>query len=87
MGMTVFSQVDPKQYFSISKIDKKAMVENGLKMTVKELREKARKSPYVAEVLTGHPTDEKLRMKVKIYRYADFVDKEGKDDFNQKRLC
>lgn len=72
MGMSVLSQVDSDKYFSLSTIDRKKMAKNGLNMTIKQLRELARKSPPYTEILTGQSRDMGYRQKTKIYRYEDF---------------
>ena len=70
MGMSVSSQCDTKQYFSISRIDPKMMEEHGLNMTIKELRNLARSRVPFNTIPTGQ-SDGHIKM-TKIYRYQDF---------------
>lgn len=77
MGLSVRSQCDEKQYFSISRIDKEQMKLAGLDMTVTELREKARGTVPFAEIITGDVNYSGKCRRTKIYRYADFATKSG----------
>ena len=72
MGVSVYSECDTRKYFSISRIDLKAMRDAGLNITAKELKEKARKSVPYAEIYTGQSKTMGFRQKTKIYRYIDF---------------
>lgn len=72
MGISVFNQVDSNKYFSISNIDKEKMKKYGLNMSIKQLRDKARKTVPYMEVHTGQSDDKGYRRKTKIYRYEDF---------------
>lgn len=72
MGLSVWSEVDTKQYFSISTIKKETMIEHNITCTIKELQEKARKSVPVAEIYTGQRKSTGMRKKTKIYKYDDF---------------
>lgn len=72
MGASVFSEVDTNKYFSISTITREKMAKNGLKMTVSQLKELARKAVPVAEILTGQSREAGYRRKTKIYKYEDF---------------
>lgn len=72
MGLSVWNQVDNEKFFSISTIDKKVMQKHGLKMTVTQLRELARKTPPHAEIYTGQSKLIGQRRLTKIYRYQDF---------------
>ncbi len=74
MGYTVENQVDTDQMFSISKINKERMEAYGIKMSIKELRAKARVSMPFTEIYTGDPNDPHRQTKVKIFRYIDFVE-------------
>lgn len=91
MGMSVFSEVNSDKYFSISTITREKMDRNGLKMTVKQLRELARKRPPFTEILTGQSRENGYRQKTKIYRYEDFknedVGGENGEEINKERLC
>ena len=73
MGMTVRNQIDTKKYFSVSTIDEKAMREAGVKLTVQELKKRARASPRWGTVITGDPDDKNRQRETKIYRYEDFL--------------
>ena len=73
MGMTVRNQIDTKKYFSVSTIDEKSMREAGVKLSVQELKERARGSPHWATVITGDPDDKNKQRETKIYRYEDFL--------------
>lgn len=71
MGLSVANQVDTRSYFSLSTINKVRMQELGLKMTAKDLRERAKKSnPYMilsTGDIYGHQKN------TNIYRYKDFL--------------
>ena len=77
MGLSVWSEVDTKQYFSISTIKRDQMNEHGLTCTIKELQEMARKSVPVAEIYTGQRKNTGMRKKTKIYKYDDFRNRES----------
>lgn len=72
MGLSVWSEVDTRKYFSISTINRKEMDKHGLTCTIKELQEMARNSVPVAEILTGQRRLIGMRKKTKIYKYDDF---------------
>lgn len=72
MGLSVQNQVDKKQYFSLSTIDKARMNEYGLTISMNELRKQARLRPPFAEIYTGNSKDLKFQRRTKIYRYEDF---------------
>ncbi len=71
MGCSVFGQVDSNKYFSLSTTREK-MALNGLNMTIKQLRELARKRPYFTQILVGQSRENGYMQKVKIWRYEDF---------------
>ena len=73
MGLSVANQVDEKQYFSLSSISKNRMRELGFKITMKELKEKARKAPPIAVIYTGDVHIKSKRKQVNIWRYEDFI--------------
>jgi len=77
MGMSVYSECDPKQYFSVSTIRKSVMDEHGIKCTIKELQEKAKSSVPRAVIVTGSAKHEAKQRRVKIYAYADFKEENG----------
>ncbi len=72
MGLSVWNQVDNDKYFSLSTIDKKVMQKHGLNMTIKALRDLARKTPPHAEIYTGQSKLIGWRKATKIWRYEDF---------------
>ncbi len=72
MGCSVFGQVDSNKYFSLSTITREKMALNGLNMTIKQLRELARKRPYFTQILVGQSRENGYMQKVKIWRYEDF---------------
>lgn len=72
MGLSVYNQVDSKQYFSLSTINKARMEEYGLTISINELRNLARSRPPYAEIYTGNSKDLKFQRRTKIYRYIDF---------------
>ena len=73
MGMSIKNQIDSNKYFCLSSIDKSIMRQYGLKMTMSELKNKARKTLPYAEIFTGQTDAEGgQRRKTKIYRYEDF---------------
>ncbi len=72
MGYSVFGQVDSNKYFSLSTITREKMAINGLNMTIKQLRELARKRPYFTQILVGQSRENGYMQKVKIWRYEDF---------------
>lgn len=74
MNLSVHSQCDKNKYFSISTIDAEAMKNAGLKMTKKELREKAKNSAQYIIIYTGEK-DGKCR-RTKVYKYEDFKDEQ-----------
>ena len=72
MGLSVVSQCNVRDYFSLSTINKDCMAAHGLNMTIKDLREMARKtSPYMM-LITGEDYVSGHRRKTNIYRYEDF---------------
>lgn len=73
MGASVKNQVDSKKYFSISTIEKEKLKEYGITMTIKDLKNLAKKRPCYTEILTGDSETHGHMRKVKIYRYSDFV--------------
>lgn len=73
MGWSVFNQVDPNKYFSISKIDKNCMQKYNINMTVSNFRRRVKKSVPFTEILTGQGNIACTR-RTKIYRYEDFRD-------------
>ena len=74
MGMSVFTECDSNQYFSISTISRKKMDEYGIRCSMKELRNKAKNSPPAAQILTGSGCILGRRKMTKIYKYIDFVE-------------
>lgn len=72
MGLTVENQVDTKQYFCLSKIDPKQMKAHGINLSMRQLKEIARKSPECTRILTGDASDPKRQTMTKIYKYEDF---------------
>lgn len=74
MGQSVYSEVDPKQYFSISTVKRSTMDKYGISCTIKELREKARNSVPKTEILTGNMKNPGKCRLTKIYAYADFIE-------------
>ncbi len=72
MGCSVFGQVDSNKYFSLSTITREKMDLNGLKMTIEQLRNLARKRPYFDKILVGQSRKNGYMQKVKIWRYKDF---------------
>lgn len=77
MGLSVWNQVDTKQYFSISTIDKKQMKEHGIEMTIAQLQEIARRTDPYAKVMTGSSRCLGQHRMTKIYRYKDFATTSG----------
>lgn len=59
-------------YFSLSRISKRAMEKHGLHMSIKELQELARNSPPVAQIPTGKKSVIGHRKLTNIYKYDDF---------------
>lgn len=80
MGMTVANQCDSKQYFSLSTIDKNRLKELGIPLTVKQLRDKARRTDPFNTLYTGDSSFQGRQRKTKIWRYEDF--KEQKEVVN-----
>ena len=80
MGMSVFSECDAKQYFSVSTIRRDVMDDYGLTCTIKELRVRAKNSIPAAEIITGQSRDVGHRKMTKIYRYSDFKEVKNGDD-------
>lgn len=72
MGLTVENQVDTKQYFCLSKIDPEQMKAHGINLSIRQLKEIARKAPEYARVPTGDGSDPKRQTMTKIYKYEDF---------------
>ena len=77
MGLTVCNQVNEKVYFSISTISKEAMKEAGLTMTMRELKELARKRAPCFTIITGASHAIGNCRQTKIYKYADFLPQNG----------
>ena len=77
MGDSVYSQCDSKKYFSVSTISRAVMKEKGLTMTIKELKEMARKSPPFMLIYTGERYAGGQRRQTKVYRYEDFLPQTG----------
>lgn len=80
MGFSVFGQVDSNKYFSLSTITREKMALNGLNMTIKQLRDLARKRPYFTQILTGQERKNGYMQKVKIWRYQDFKNEKKEED-------
>jgi len=74
MGMSVFTQCDSNKYFALSTISRKKMDEYGIKCTMQELRNRAKNSPPVAQIVTGQSRNLGYRKMTKIYQYKDFVE-------------
>lgn len=74
MKNSVRDQCDPNQFFSLSTIDKEVMAKVGLNMTVKELKERARKANWFTEIPTGDFNVPGRVRNTKIYRYVDFLE-------------
>ena len=72
MGLTVEKQVDMKQFFCLSKIDPEQMKAHGINLSMRQLREIARKSPEFDRIPTGDGSDPKRQAMTKIYKYEDF---------------
>lgn len=79
MGVSVFSEVDTNKYFSVSTISKAKMKQNGLNLSIKQLRALALKSVPVTEILTGKPNEHGRCRKTKIYAYEAFKGVSWKD--------
>ena len=77
MGLAVCNQVNEKVYFSISTISKEAMRENGLTMTMKELKEMARKRAPCFTIITGESHSRGQCRQTNIYKYTDFLPQNG----------
>lgn len=79
-GLSVYSQVDRTQFFSISTIDPEQMKKHGLNMSISQLKTLARNHPWAKEIRTGSSTNERRQCWTKIYRYDDFK------NFNYKNV-
>ena len=72
MGLSLATQCNLKLYFSLSTINKDLIKEYGLNMTVKQLREKARKTAPFQVLYTGDDKFQGRQRKTYIWRYEDF---------------
>lgn len=72
MGLSVSNQVNSEKYFSLSTIDPRRIEEHGLNMTVEQLRQKAKMTPYSFEIYTGSSHNLAYQRRVKIWAYESF---------------
>lgn len=77
MGLSVYNQCDSRHYFSLSTISKEAMRQAGLTMTIKELKEMARKTNPSMVLITGETHARGQRRQTNVYKYEDFLKNTG----------
>lgn len=73
MGLSVFNQVDSKEYFCISSIDKNILCQKGIPLSVNEFKEIVRKSPPFTTITTGSDMIDGRQRRTNIYKYDDFL--------------
>lgn len=73
MGLSVFNQVNSKEYFCISSIDKNILYQKGIPLSVSEFKEIVRKSPPFTTIITGSDMIDGRQRRTNIYIRRFFI--------------